>query len=113
METKCWNCKNATGRCSWSKSLKPVEGWNAIPTKIYNGLQNEEPYHYDSYIVKKCPLFEKDKWTINEICKILKISIRTYYRYQKENRLDSVLKKQNISKFDIYKKYSRMENDYD
>lgn len=28
----CWVCKKACGRCSWSNSLTPVEGWTAIET---------------------------------------------------------------------------------
>lgn len=23
----CWYCKKACGKCSWSRELKPVEGW--------------------------------------------------------------------------------------
>lgn len=49
--TLCWDCKNATGDCNWSKSLIPVKGWKATPT--YNK-------HQTSYIVKECPEFIRD-----------------------------------------------------
>lgn len=26
-EQLCWTCQNATGNCSWSACLKPVDGW--------------------------------------------------------------------------------------
>ena len=32
--TICWDCKKATtGECSWSKNLKPVDGWKAKKNK--------------------------------------------------------------------------------
>jgi hypothetical protein len=53
-DTLCWDCKNATGGCSWSSSFVPVEGWDATKT-IVKVVQKEE----ESYIVRKCPLFER------------------------------------------------------
>lgn len=52
----CWKCKNATGFCSWSREFEPVQGWEAVKTiiKNQNGI-------LESYEVKKCPSFEKDK----------------------------------------------------
>ena len=51
-QTLCWSCDNAVpyeGKgCSWSRALKPVEGWTAKK----NG---------NSYYVKKCPLYIKSK----------------------------------------------------
>lgn len=49
--TLCWDCKNATGDCNWSRSLIPVRGWKATPT--YNKCQT-------SYIVRECPEFVRD-----------------------------------------------------
>ena len=49
----CWRCQNSTGRCSWSRELKPVDGWIAEPTKINN--QNGDVY--DSYKILFCPNF--------------------------------------------------------
>ena len=50
--TLCWDCKRATGGCSWSARLKPVKGWTAKETK------KDSPF--SSYIVEDCPLFERD-----------------------------------------------------
>lgn len=57
--TLCWECKKATtGECTWSASLTPVEGWTATPTVVMVGGSCEKAA--PSYIVHKCPLFEKD-----------------------------------------------------
>lgn len=54
----CWDCKRATGFCSWSRDFEPVRGWEAEPTVIKeNGLAHS----IDSYDVKRCPLFLKDR----------------------------------------------------
>ena len=56
--TLCWECKHATnkyGKCSWSKELKPVEGWTAegyITTETCYNVSTEW------YKVIECPLFE-------------------------------------------------------
>ena len=72
--TLCWDCKNATGSCSWSEDLKPIKGWKATPTliKSHNG-------DYPSYIIFECPEFKRDAY-----CNGLK-------RY-KENENDTVRK---------------------
>lgn len=74
-ETKCWSCKNANGKCSWSKNFQPVEGWTAIKTIIPS--DNEE-----SYLVYKCPNYVLDKTmlSVEQISKILHISIRSFYK---------------------------------
>ena len=53
--TLCWDCGRATGECSWSARLVPVEGWVAKPTKktTYSGEES-------SYIVQECPQFVRD-----------------------------------------------------
>ena len=43
----CWSCQNATGGCSWSKSLTPIKGWKAKKIE-------------ESYEIKKCPEYIKD-----------------------------------------------------
>lgn len=53
----CWRCKKATGGCSWSSFLQPVEGWNAIPTMVKN---REGKSIYNSFKILYCPLFEED-----------------------------------------------------
>lgn len=49
----CWNCENATGKCSWSACFIPVEGWTAKATKIKDG--DGEIVH--SYRIMQCPQF--------------------------------------------------------
>ncbi len=59
--TLCWTCSKAVpkadsyGRyirgCSWSISLKPVEGWDAVPCKKDN---------LHSYHVISCPLYAQE-----------------------------------------------------
>lgn len=60
LETLCWSCQNATGGCSWSRTLKPVKGWNAKAIKIKASEGKEFVRYTDSYIVKKCPKYIKD-----------------------------------------------------
>ena len=52
----CWMCQNSTGKCSWSRELKPVEGWEAEPTII----RNKDGDIYDSYKITYCPQFIND-----------------------------------------------------
>lgn len=53
----CWRCQNSTGRCSWSRELKPVEGWVAEPTIVRN---KEGKVLYSSYKIIFCPEFLQD-----------------------------------------------------
>lgn len=58
--TICWDCKKATGFCSWSEDFTPVEGWKATPTRVkISNRQNGEDIFTDSFIVHECPLFER------------------------------------------------------
>ena len=50
----CWDCKNATGGCSWSSEFKPVKGW--VAKKI--GKTTARPY--STYKVEQCPEFVRD-----------------------------------------------------
>lgn len=45
-DTLCWECRNATGGCSWSKKLKPVKGWTVEEGSV-------------SVSVKSCPKYER------------------------------------------------------
>jgi hypothetical protein len=57
-ETLCWECAKNGGLCSWSENFTPVEGWEAVPTKIQAiGHANGEEY-IDSFRVISCPEFE-------------------------------------------------------
>lgn len=52
-EQLCWECKRATGGCTWSDKLLPVEGWDATPTIIKDSEIGEIP----SFQIKHCPQF--------------------------------------------------------
>ena len=54
--TICWECKNATGGCSWTQSFIPVTGWKATIIKP----TSTKPY--STYIVEECPEFERDAY---------------------------------------------------
>lgn len=57
----CWKCKNATGGCSWSAFLKPVEGWEAEPRIIRNYDNTLHIYkEIHTYKIIHCPLFVPD-----------------------------------------------------
>ena len=56
--TICWHCEKASGRCSWSRSFTPVEGWEAIPTKHEEKLAGGCVREVRSYDVYSCPEFE-------------------------------------------------------
>lgn len=51
----CWSCGKACGGCSWSKSGKPVEGWEAEESLIRNANQSTV-----SYKIMKCPEYVSD-----------------------------------------------------
>ncbi|MBP5423930.1 MAG: hypothetical protein J6Y78_15970 [Paludibacteraceae bacterium] len=55
--TLCWDCAKAVGKCNWSSTLKPVEGWKIKPTQVKTH-RNE----YGSCIVLECPEFERDAY---------------------------------------------------
>ena len=56
-ETLCWDCKNACGGCSWSRTFTPVKGWVAEPTKLKGS--HEYSAIIDSYKIFECPEFER------------------------------------------------------
>lgn len=56
--TLCWTCRNAVGRCNWSKYGKHVDGWEAEPTKV-RAIEKKSGYT-DSFLVRKCPLYWED-----------------------------------------------------
>lgn len=58
-ETLCWSCENACGGCSWSRSLTPVEGWEAKKIKIKGNFYVGAVL--DSYIIKNCPEYKKER----------------------------------------------------
>lgn len=57
----CWDCSRACGGCSWSRSFRPVKGWDAVPTKIASHSHNGDgEFLRSSYAVISCPLFDRD-----------------------------------------------------
>ena len=56
-DTLCWECEKATGGCSWSDKLIPVEGWEAIPTEVKMTVYST----VNSYKIVNCPLFSSDE----------------------------------------------------
>lgn len=60
--TLCWDCARAYGGCSWSKSFKPVEGWEAErDERALKWGCNNTKRTYVSYTVKECPEFELEE----------------------------------------------------
>lgn len=56
----CADCAKATtGECSWSKSLKPVEGWKS-QKRIEHFISKGKKFEVERYRVMWCPLFERD-----------------------------------------------------
>ena len=56
-DTLCWACKNACGRCNWSRiNPGPVPGWDAIETEV----RISRDMTAKSYDVIRCPEFEWD-----------------------------------------------------
>lgn len=67
-KTLCYYCAKSTiSGCSWSNEFKPVEGLDAIPTRLlyitakYKGKRKR--YYSDSYDVYSCPEF-----VVHDLC---------------------------------------------
>jgi YHS domain-containing protein len=58
----CWSCARCVGFCSWSKELKPVEGWTAKCTTLHHS-NAEQKFETASYYITACPLFLKEAET--------------------------------------------------
>lgn len=57
-ETLCWSCRvPGTGGCEWDRDFKPVEGWEANPTKLR--LWEKGGNGTDSFCVISCPKYQK------------------------------------------------------
>lgn len=56
--TLCWDCTNSIRPeiCPWAREFIPVDGWEAEETECMD--TTDRPY--SSFLVKKCPLFERD-----------------------------------------------------
>ena len=52
----CWTCENACGGCSWSKELKPINGWVARKVRV----KNQEGDEYSTYRIIFCPRYKQE-----------------------------------------------------
>ena len=57
----CWYCANSTNgsKCPWVRNFTPVEGWEAEKTQIKGNGKGAKGY--ESYNVRKCPLYRADR----------------------------------------------------
>ncbi len=70
LSTLCWCCEKYAGGCNWSDHFLPVEGWEATPTVIKEGINTYTRVHSGqievtqrishSYKVHSCPEFVQD-----------------------------------------------------
>lgn len=58
--TLCWSCAKACGGCSWSREFKPIDGWDAIPTKIRIPDDDGGARYCDSFKITACPQYVAD-----------------------------------------------------
>lgn len=56
----CWECDNACGGCSWSRSFTPVEGWTAVISPKADCPSKEAIRRIPWYLVRTCPEFVQD-----------------------------------------------------
>ncbi len=56
-QTLCWRCRNALKKCPWSIRFEPVEGWDAVSTRLQTASNAS---CRDSFLVKACPMFEAE-----------------------------------------------------
>ena len=88
-DTLCWGCEKAGGKCSWSKNFTPVEGWKAVPTKVFQYTSGEKGkqyrYYTDSYDVYECPEFEPLK-AMNTRCFLNEVN---FVKIEAENQQEA------------------------
>lgn len=88
----CWDCSNFS-KCEWSKG-KPIENWVAEKTTFKDCERV-----VNSYLVKDCPYFEKDKKvrvSISSLCDIIgetKYKITYLYKHHYKDLLKLVEEK--------------------
>lgn len=113
--TLCWKCGNC-GNCSWSRSFKPVEGWNAKPTCF---VDREKVVH--SYIVASCPEFKaltklrRDKdFDFFSLYRIYKKQLKpteiTFLENYFFKTTDDAVKVSNMSERSFYRKLSELKD---
>ena len=82
--TLCWKCSNATGGCSWSKSLLPIDGWET-EEKIID--------HQPTHKVISCPEFvadNKKKVAVEDIAHLTDVTLRTVDRHLNAEKFDKL-----------------------
>lgn len=65
--TLCGDCFHADkgdhSQCPWAREFKPVDGWDAIPTKVLwyrkGDRDNSRRVEEQSYCVLHCPMFKR------------------------------------------------------
>lgn len=57
-EQPCWTCTKACGECSWSRTLKPIDGWKAEKVPFKTGLADKSSDF--TYKIIECPEYEKE-----------------------------------------------------
>lgn len=63
----CFDCKNACGRCPWSRydpekkrtAFEPVPGWTAEKVPFLSKGERNKRGHDFTYHITACPLFER------------------------------------------------------
>lgn len=114
-KTLCWKCSNC-GNCSWSRSFKPVEGWNAKPTCF---VDREKVVH--SYIVASCPEFKpltklrRDKdFDLFSLYRIYKKQLKpaeiTFLENYFSKTIDDAVKTSNMPERSFYRKLSELKD---
>ena len=110
-----WKCSNC-GNCSWSRSFKPVEGWNAKPTCF---VDREKVVH--SYIVASCPEFKpltklrRDKdFDLFSLYRIYKKQLKpaeiTFLENYFSKTIDDAVKTSNMPERSFYRKLSELKD---
>ncbi len=104
----CWKCKRATGGCGWSRSGKPIKGWDAEKVTLKD-LEGD----IRTYKIKKCPLFLPDdirqggEINIRELAEIIKIPYEEIRR-KKDEALVKIAKERGIRISVIHRTYRKI-----
>lgn len=100
--TLCQTCFCST--CSWHNFFKPVDGWEARPTKIVQGDGNT----IASYEVIRCPFYKPRKqdegWTEvtkTEFARLIKTNCSQLDKYFNDGILEDVARQRGY----VYKTY--------
>lgn len=56
-EQLCWSCENACGKCSWSKKLIPIKGWEAENDCLMMTYSKGKRRAIYSFKIYNCPEF--------------------------------------------------------